>query len=436
MHLNHKLENRKKRVYRPTALISFFTNLQSLSITSSVYAENSPDLMDYDMMVSLPRTLSELTLEFGCSMDCFYPEVPFPQFQSPFLINGPAFGLRKLFDISKLFPNLTKLHVSGGLQWSTTVWSDMMKISFLEELPRSLQSISMLLLSIAGEYNIKRHILSKNLEHLRVHTGTGPGLDLSTLSQLKTLHCNNLCGNVATSLPPNLTELDVQKIYPDTTVRWPKTLTKLSLWVTGAVSDAKWLASLPEHITDLKIMITPELVEHLPRHLRKLDLFMTTQGTEEITFSHFPRELTSLCWNNGNTMHLKVDLKDIPPKLTTLKLNFDERTKLNFLEAIPSTVTDLMLPIATQAILETVISRLNPKTWKLELIMAQFVNTSVFQQFQGRYLHHLTVKRAHVPLEHILHLLPELHTLSLVEGAKSQKGELLLALPPLLRINQ
>lgn len=432
MSLNHELSGAKGRTYSPKALISCFPKLTSLRITAPTSKDVMPYLLDFEAMVALPRTLVDLELSFGRAMDCFSPVLPWKGFISPFLLDSPFDGHTKLFNVSKLFPNLESLHVSGGTRWSTREWSDLKKITFLEDLPRSLRSFSMPLLTIAGEYDVKRHILSKNLESLNVHTGNGPSLNLSHLSQLKSLSCSHLKGNLV-SLPPKLTELDVQYIYPGVDILWPQTLTKLSVWPTSALRDSKWLSSLPTHITDLRIMIAQEIASSLPPHLRKLELFLSTPL---IDFSDLPRGLTSLYFNNGYTDPVDVDLSTLPPNLKTLRLNFDGKLKLQSIASI-SSATDLMLPVASQEIFEDIVSSMNPNIWRLHLIMDKNIDSSTFSKIRASSLHHLAVKRMTVKNTSVQHLFGQLHTLDVDierQNLSDRATPFVSTLPPLLKL--
>ena len=432
MSLHHELRGGKGPTYSPKALISCFPKLTSLRITASPSLDTLPYLLDYYAMIALPRSLTDLELSFGRAMDCFSPVLPWKGFISPFLLDSPFDGHTKLFNVSKLFPNIERLHISGGTRWSTREWSDLKKVTFLEDLPRSLRSLSIPLLSISGEYDVKRHILSKNLESLIVHTGNGPSLDISNLSQLKTLACSHLKGKLV-SLPKQLKDLDAQYIYPEVDVLWPETLTKLSVWPASALRNSKWLSSLPPHITDLRIMITQEIANSLPSHLKKLELFLSTPL---IDFSVFPRGLTSLYWNNGYTDPVEVDLSTLPPNLNVLRLNFDGKLKLKSIPSI-SSVTDLMLPIASQEIFEEIVSSLNPNIWKLELIMDKNIDCSTFSKIRAPFLRHLTVRRMTVSQQSIQHLFGQLHSLVVdiqKDPSSNDKTAFVDSLPPLLKL--
>ena len=435
--LRHELSSPFGRVYRLKALISLFPRIRSLHIHAGSYVRSHEDLLDYETMISLPRTLEELNLQFDTALGCFLVELPYRSFQSPFLLDTYASMHRKLLNMSALFPNLQKLHFRSNLTLESLNWSELMISEWLENLPRSLRSCAFPNCFKPSDNNFKRHLSSKNIEYLRIQSPVGPEFDFSTLSQLSSLECQQIDATALKMLPPTVKAITLhqQSITP---MDWPHSLTSISSWPTVTIFKANWFDTLPPHLTSLSIRTLGDSLPKIPKQLKELEVYFTSPFQ---WLQHMPPGLTRLLAHNGEIFHQETDLELLPPHLTSLELSTRVAVKFSTIESLPPALTNLTLPIAYTESLEILVKHI-PNVRTLNLKLGPKVDTSCLQYASLPALRNLVIQSLKVPRHHIEHLFPQLHQLEADINDTSQQQwrsretiyfDFLRSLPPLLR---
>jgi hypothetical protein len=424
--LIHTFPSDEKCWVRPTALFKQFSNLRVFHLCLHPALNHAPAILDLEAISAMPPTITDLKMDFKTSMDSFLVNVPYRQFELPFLVHYPSGMHQKVVSLSKLLPNLTKLYLRARQGWGNQGWSTFMQQAFLEHLPATLQSLTFRVPfgQFVG-FDLLRHIPARvSLEHLDLRNSTQVPVRVPVAcTAFRTLRCVKLSSDALEKLPSTLTYLQVLD-YAATDVllkALPPSVTVLKLgevrpWF-GGYSEGEWFSLLPSNLKSFgvrgEMILKSEQFQRLPPNLEALSLNSSSHVAD---FSALPRALTSLKWRTSSARVASepLDLATLPRTLKTLVLQPSQSSTmalLSGLEHLPVGLTSLQtstLPYAFSSLIPEL-----PKTLaslKLTAVHAN-IDTACLRLLPPSLTSLQITGTCIIPFEHLETAIPHLHRL-------------------------